>query len=541
MLRDARSVVDGTTVRTTLCVAGAGVAGVTLAQELIGADTDVLLLESGGPEFTKSLHDLPTVLRRHTREEQRLTGGRNIGQPYYPLRFTRARAVGGSSRAWARHGLQAHPLNAIDLEVRPDFEHSGWPLDMAELEPLYRRAQEVCNLGPFFYGGGGWDGSRFGAALPLDRDRVRTEVFQFGLHSSFDRFLPELAAADNVELMTRANVVRLSSDRAGRITGLTCRTLSGTQFTVEADVFVLAAGAIETARLLMVSDDVQPTGIGNRHDLVGRYFMEHPDLEVGFLLPNDDVGPDDLRLYHSQSVDDDLNIRGMLRCGGPLMRREGLLNSVVRLRPTDRTAIAPAVPAARRLRRSVHYGVPTRALASDVARIAGGVPSTLRHNAAARSGTHDIYGLEMMAEQVPHPDSRIRLGTRTDRLGVPRTLLDWRIQPVDWRSMRRSVELIGEHLADAGVGRVLSTMDADGDTPPVFGNWHHLGTTRMHDDPAEGVVDADGRVHDTANLYITGGSVFPTGGYANPTLTIVALALRLADHLEKELHTTQVL
>jgi choline dehydrogenase-like flavoprotein len=137
-----------------------------------------------------------------------------------------------------------------------------------------------------------------------------------------------------------------------------------------------------------------------------------------------------------------------------------------------------------------------------------------------------------MAEQAPNPDSRVRLARRRDRLGVPATVLAWRLGDLDWSSIRRTVELLGDCMRDAGVGEVVSTADHRRPPLAVYGNWHHLGTTRMHDDPARGVVDRHCRVHDVSNLYVSGGSVLPTGGYANPTLTVAALALRLADHLQ---------
>jgi choline dehydrogenase-like flavoprotein len=137
----------------------------------------------------------------------------------------------------------------------------------------------------------------------------------------------------------------------------------------------------------------------------------------------------------------------------------------------------------------------------------------------------------MMAEQASTTSSRVRLARRRDRLGVPVAVLDWRLTSMDWESMRRTVEIFGDAVRKAGVGTVTSTLGIEKQPPAVFGNWHHLGTTRMHRDPARGVVDENGRVHGMTNLYIAGGSVFPTGGYANPSLTIVALSLRLADHL----------
>jgi choline dehydrogenase-like flavoprotein len=530
MLTDARRLARGATCSADLCIVGAGVAGVTIANELIGTPPRVLLLEGGGLTFTKSLRSLPTVLSRHLRGEQGLARGRNVGQYYYPLRFTRARALGGSSRAWASHGLQAAPLDKIDFVERDGLPDHGWPFDRQALDPFYERAQRACNLGPYEYDVGPLEARGLGKRLPLGEDQATSTMIQFGLDSAFNRYEAALTDAGNVELVLHATVTRIAADHKGRIDYLECATLDGNRFKVEADRFVLAAGAIENARLLLVSDDVYPAGIGNEHDLVGRYFMEHPDAEVGMLIPSPGADLHDFDLYLRQPVGPNLNAQAMLRLSNDVLEAEGLLNSVVRLRPTYRSALAPAVRSARTVRRSVHHGVPTTDLAAHALRTVGGTRSLLGHAKEQRSGPPDVFWLDIMAEQSPNPESRVMLGRRRDRLGVRSTVLDWRIAERDWESVRRTVEILGACLRDAGVGEVVSTLGRRS-PPPVYGNWHHLGTTRMHLDPARGVVDENCRVHGVANLYVSGGSVVPTGGYANPTLTIAALALRLADHL----------
>jgi choline dehydrogenase-like flavoprotein len=532
MLIDARTLAGGTTQSADVCIIGGGVAGVTMAHQLVRTPARVALLEGGGLSFTKSLRSLPTVLKRHLRGEQALARGRNVGQYYYPLRFTRGRALGGSSRAWASHGLQAAPLAAIDFAARDGFPDHGWPFGLETLEPYYERAQRACNLGPYEYEVGPWEARGLGRQLPLDEGVVRSTMFQFGLDSAFNRYEADLAEADNVQLMVHANVTRIAIDGHGRVDHVQGTTLDGNRFTVRADTFVLAAGAIETARLLLVSNDVQPAGIGNQHDLVGRYFQEHPDAEVGLLLPAPGVDLEAFRLYVSQEVAPDLNAHAMLRLSDDVLEREGLLNAVVRLRPTYPSSIDPAVRSARTVRRSLHHGVPTAGLPTHAVRAARGVGSLVEHQAAKRSAAPTAFGLDIMAEQVPNRESRVRLGRRRDRLGMPTTVLDWRLAERDWASVRRTVEILGETIRDAGLGEVVSTVGDGSPVPPVYGNWHHLGTTRMHVDPAHGVVDENCRVHGVPNLYISGGSVLPTSGYANPTLTIAALALRLADHLE---------
>jgi choline dehydrogenase-like flavoprotein len=145
--------------------------------------------------------------------------------------------------------------------------------------------------------------------------------------------------------------------------------------------------------------------------------------------------------------------------------------------------------------------------------------------------------LKAMAEQAPNPASRLTLGNRRNAIGLRRPRLDWQLTDHDRASMIRTEALIGEELQRAGIGRLVDPLTSPDVTWQISGQWHHLGTTRMHVDPTQGVVDVDGRVHDMSNLWVTGGSVFPTGGYANPTLTIVALALRLADHLTGNTHS----
>jgi choline dehydrogenase-like flavoprotein len=529
---DARRIAAGSTLQADICIIGAGIAGISIAREFVGRREHVVLLEGGSLDFTKSLRNLPTVLRRHSLGEQALSGGRSAGQPYYPLRFTRVRAFGGSSRAWHEgRGVQARPLDAIDFGARDGLPEGGWPIDRAALEPFYERAQRLCALGPFAYDARSWEAKGYGAPLPLDPERVESVIFQFGKQSSFHRYEDDLARAKNVDVVLHATAVHLA-DKGGRVIRMDCATLAGNRFTVRARTFVLAAGAIETARLLLVSRDSQPAGIGNGRDLVGRSFMEHPDVAVGYLIPDPQLDRSAFRLYRHQHAGENLTVEAMFRLSDSVLRRERLLNAVLRLRHTYRSGMTAAVQSARVVRRSLHFGVATPGLARHALRSAIGAPQILRHYVSCASGRPpDIFGIDVMAEQAPTMSSRVRLARRRDRLGIPKTILDWRLTSLDWDSIRRTVEIFGDAVRESGVGTVVSTVGVDRQPPAVFGNWHHLGTTRMNPDPARGVVDENCRVHDMANLYIAGGSVFPTGGYANPSLTIVALSLRLADHL----------
>lgn len=538
MFTDARDIVPHSTLQADICIVGAGVAGISIAKEFIGRRESVVMLEGGGLDFTKSLRKLPTILRRHTLGEQALTSGSSAGHPYYPLRFTRVRAFGGSSRAWHEHrGVHARPLDAIDFRAREGLPEHGWPFDRMHLDPFYARAQQMFGLGEFAYDAKTWEARGYGSPLPLDSDRIESVMFKFGKHAGFDRYATDLARAENINVVLHATVLHLA-DSNRRIDRVDCAAISDSRFCVRARTFILAAGAIETARLLLVSRDSEPSGIGNSSDLVGRCFMEHPDAAVGHLLPDPKLDPDAFRLYQHQPAEENVTVEAMFRLTDRALQRERLLNAVLRLQPTHRSAMAAAVRSAHIVRRSVHYGVATAGLAGHAIRAVGGAPQLLRHYAAWHSGRPpEVFGIDVMAEQAPTMSSRVKLSSRRDRLGVPKTILDWQPTKADWHSIQRTMEIFADAVREAGVGTVISTVGAGGHLPAIFGNWHQLGTTRMHPDPRRGVVDENCRVHEMSNLYIAGGSVFPTGGYANPSLSIVALSLRLADHLKST--TTQ--
>ena len=459
-----------------------------------------------------------------------------MGHPYFPLRLSRARAFGGSANALLDHGLRSSPLDPIDFEQRAEVPGSGWPFDLSALRPYYKRAQPICGLGRARYAAAGWVDSA--TALPLAAaDALESVVYQFGPRSTFPAYLEELASAEAVQLLLHANVVELATDEAGdRVRHLEVATLAGNRLRAQAQLYVLATGGIENARLLLLSRAAtHPTGLGNAHDLVGRHFMEHLHLVAGFVRPDDPAVAATLGFYQPHEVGGTA-VEGMLRLREEERRREGLLNAVFHLRPTTQARIRPAVRAAGTVRHAWPRGPFTRKLTRHARAALVGAPEVARAALGrVRRTAPDRVALGTMAEQAPDPASRVTLGTGRDRLDLPVARLDWRVGDRDRESLRRSVDRIDEELRRAGLGRVEQPLGEERPPTLVRGGWHHMGTTRMHGDPRHGVVDAEGRVHGTRNLYVAGSSVFPTGGAANPTLTIVALALRLAEHLRQDL------
>lgn len=522
MINDARGLEDGAELAADICIVGAGAAGITLARELAGGPLKVCILESGG-----------LTLEPRTQELYR---GKNVGWPYYDLDVLRLRYFGGTTNHWS--GV-CRPLDDIDFAARPWVPLSGWPFRKADLDPYYRRAHELCDLGPYDYSVERWEGPGR-PRLPLDARRLETTMCQLSPPTRFgQKYRSLLAQSANIAVYLHANAVDMVPAESGRaLSRVRAATLEGTRFTVRAREFVLATGAIENVRLLLVSGGAAG-GLGNDRDLVGRYFMEHLGFPAGLLIPASERLS--FELYTGYASMDGSGVKGQAYLTLPerVLREERLLN--VRSWLPNATELAA-------LRGS------SEAVESVFGLIGGlgdGYTAERLEHIESHLDEVAIYGYRRLfapsaldahwlyfhMEQPPNRDSRVTLGDERDELGLPRVRLDWEIGDLARDAFKRSARLMAQEIGRAGVGRVkMIVTDPHTGWPTIDsglrGAWHQMGTTRMHPDPALGVVDADCRLHGFENFYIGGSSVFPTGGYTNPTLTIVALAVRLADHLK---------
>lgn len=506
---------DGARLETAICIVGAGAAGIALAREFVGREIDVCLVESGGlapDDATQSLAEAATV-----------------GLPYFPLDANRVRAFGGTTALWAGW---SRPLEPLDFEFRPWVPHSGWPLTAAELEPYYRRAHDVCQLGPCEYEPAAWL-TRLGGQPLLDGPGILTRLYRLSPPTRFGQaYGNQLRGAPNVRVLLHANAVELETDESGStVTRLRARYLSGKQISIAATAVVLAAGGIENARLLLLSNRTVRAGLGNRYDQVGRYFMEHIHFRAGTVTLERVAGA---ALTPYCRVADRAIAR--LTLSPALQACEELLNCSVMLEPVHWATRAGAAAVSRLVRTAVrrvrwrrHPLVRRLPARLDVG-ASGRVRGTTMFGGAVRT-----WRLHVTTEQAPNPDSRAMLSSHRDALGMNRVRLSWQTRALDQRTCERVPELIARELEAAGLGRFRSDWNAAASwpPPPLQGlRGHHMGTTRMSSDPRHGVVDADCRVHGMTNLFVAGSSVFPTSGAGTPTLTIVALALRLADHLK---------
>jgi choline dehydrogenase-like flavoprotein len=409
-----------------------------------------------------------------------LYDGDNVGIPY-PLTTTRARQFGGSTALWNGYCAQ---FDAQDFMRRDWVPHSGWPFGAEELQPYYARTAALLNLGDVNFDARDI-ARRSGSALPLDNDRVEPTVWRFGtpIVRFADRFREEFESSREITTMLHANVVdiRLNRDHSA-VTELQVRTLEGCQGIVAADRFVLACGGLETPRILLNANTQVSPGIGNVNGLVGRFFMEHPHLSIPGLNPSDERF---CRSWTQHGIYDDA--KEYMSCVG-LSSQERANRKILNAR--------------------VHvYRSPAMA-----------------DGEAPRVG--------IFLEQAPNADSRVSLCGETDALGMRRLRLDWRVNELDWTSFESTAAVIRAEFEAVDIGSSqVSCASVVRDPSSLLYTNHHLGTTRMSNRAVDGVVDGNGRVHDLENLYIVGGSTFPTGSWANPTFTVVSLALRLADHL----------
>ena len=534
MLSDARTIAEGTELEFDLAVVGAGPAGISLVDRLRASGLRVCLLEGGG------LHpDLAA---------QRLYRGENVGHPYYPLHTCRFRLFGGGSNRW---GGWCRPLERQDFERNDWVPGSGWPIGHDDLQPYYEDAAELFALpGPRFDLAAWAD--RIPTPLPLPGRDFENTLFLYSPELNFaDSYSARIIASHNVTTLLRANVTELVLDEADgrRVVAARVRAIGGGAFTVRARTFVLAAGGIENARLLLASRGQRPAGLGNEHDLVGRYFMEHLHVAAGhLLLAPPGVRPD---FYRKAAYAAGLKARGVIAGTADARRRHRLLGASISIEPASYAYGTPflgwppriifgPIRAYRGLRRGrarplIEWLKGTMERTWNVTRKVETARTARAARARGGDGTSPLHSLYFRTEQEPSPESRVTLGGRRDALGTPEPRLDWRVGAADIDSITGWLETLDAELSGAGLGRVI--MPAPGWENGIIGGPHHLGTTRMSDDPARGVVDANCRLHSLDNLHIAGSSVFTTGGYANPTFTIVALALRLADTLRAQLQT----
>lgn len=549
---DARGLVHGQIVESDVCVIGAGPAGTTLAREFLGADISVNLLESGGDKHDHRVH--------------RLGEGTLSGDLYEPLESMYLRQIGGAANNWIlqmtddEYGYRYTPLEAIDFEPRDELPYSGWPIRKSDLDPYYARVQAVCDIGQYEYSAEYWSKEEGMLPIPLPSEKAYNSVFLFGPTKKFTKDFPaQIASSQNVTIYSHATVVELiSSDDGLKIESALVRTFDGKEIYFKAKQFIISANALQTPRLLLSSRRHHPNGIGNQHDNVGRYYMDHNLVPSGNFVPHDPSLINKMGFYDMQAVDG-ASVLGKLVLSPEILRAEGLRNFAAMLFPTLWNQVqldAMNSVAALKFHFTFNYTRFPKGLGRHLLNIFRGRNRLLRAMyesvrykvpvllGLGRGGWSRIannekkyYRLELLAliEQSPNPNNRITLTDEKDELGCPRIKVHYTCATEDIESVKRAQKILGEALVETGLGQYEPPIQSAEVMKTLTGLHHMMGTTRMSDDPRHGVVDRNCKVHGISNLYIAGSAVFTTGGYANPTLTNLALSIRVADQVKFEL------
>lgn len=475
----------GAVLRAAVGIIGGGPAGMTVALRLAEQGIDSVLCESGAEDYDDRV--------------QQLYEGEASG--YWDLTSTRLRQFGGSTNHF---NGQSRPLDEIDFGEVSWRPGTRWPIDYAELTRYLPQAAELLGLVP-----GSWEASDWFddlPAAPMEANGIVPVVFQARGYPFNLRHGTTLANASRCTVVQGVNATGVVVNDGGNwVERVDLVTLDGKGLTLEANRYVIATGGIESARLLLASTGGSDAGVGNSSDLVGRYFADHPASPV---LP--------------------LVLPGVGEWQLPSRMQEGPFGDEVfvsaQLSITDEAQRARSLPGFHMRLASFPQPFPddgpTAAVAALVAPLAVDTP---------------YAGLVNIGfDTVPNPDSRVTLSSGRNELGEPTAKVDWRLSADDELLMQAVVLEVAAYLARVGAGR-LDTRPPKGTwTDSVEGQHHHMGTLRMAASPRQGVVDPDLRFHDVGNLYAAGSAVFPTYGHVNPTLNIVALSLRLGDHLARE-------
>ena len=532
MILDLNALSESPEFSCDVCIVGSGAAGLALASEFRNTRLKIIIAESGGLEpepSTQALYDVE-----------------NSGLPHPGSTEGRFRICGGSTTQW---GGQALPLMPHDFERRDWVPHSGWPISYDEVAAYYPRALQFLRVNEMNVDGMNLDAMNFdtdlfqhlGARPPdFDAQRVWYHFSKWSPKPNLrEHYLRELGESERCSLLLHANVTEIVfNQERTRAESLTVRSLQGNLAKIQARDFVLCTGGIETARLLLTNRKQHPEGIGNEHDLVGRFFQDHPSAMVGWLkTPHPARAQKLLNVFHKRGL------KYSVRCTATakLQRERQMLNiSMGTTFVEDNNSLQDVKDVYSGLRQRRFDGVMARKLlraARNPGKSVSPVWHYLAHGRSFAPGARMRIGFT--SEQEPNPESRVLLSEKTDALGIPRSNVRWQLSEQTFRTMREYAQVLHEEFVRAGIGEIeleeWMRQEEPQWTRHVTDQFHHIGTARMSSSPHTGVVDEQCRIHGVENLSIGSSAVFPTSGHSNPTLTIIALCLRMADRLKSAL------
>jgi choline dehydrogenase-like flavoprotein len=538
MFTDLRRTQGAADRSVDLCVIGAGPAGITVVDQLLDTGMSIVLAEGGGWAPAAA--------------NQTLLGGESFG---YPMNLTTGRysAFGGAATRW---GGRCAMLEPLDLAGRPWIHPAGWPIGWEDLRRYYDRAMLASNF-PALWGDDEAMMQRIrGTGSALTDGALRDFLWRkaggettrrrLGKQDGFNWGVgrrERLRAAGNVEVLLQANLVDLRCSPDGRtIRSALFRSLEGRQVEVHAKRFVLCCGGVENPRILLELDATRSAHLDGR-DNIGRYFGQHPRGNiVSVRMTRQQKQKADRLFGRFKQGGEDISEHeiGFALSDSAQIEHE-LVNASAGIYdlPHDRSSWM----AAKRIKGLLESGRIGREIGHELLLVLRDSPALLsnlwRRYVTGRELVFSTGAATIVIdlEQKPRYDSRIFLADDRDALGRRKAAVEWKVSPVEVRTARFMAERIADAFRrlDLGTPTVADWL-ANGDVQPgdLEGTYHFIGATRMAETAADGVVDRDCKCFGVTNLFVMGSSVFPTGGHANPTMTIVALSCRLADHIRAE-------
>lgn len=458
---------DNHTLEYDFAIIGAGPAGLTLANKLSDSNLRIFVAEGGNKQFSL--------------ESSNVYQGKVYGDPYYDLRASRLRFLGGTSNHWTGY---CRTLDEHDFKFKPDFPLASWPITKKELDPYLKEACDIVEIS-----------SKFEDKYLDNRHGIKSFNFNFSPRVKFGEKFKYIFNNGNLDLFLNCNLVDIVNNK-GVITDAKFSSFNSKILNIKAKTFILATGGIENSRLMLAMNAMNDYKIFNRKLPIGKYWMDHPHFTIGEALSKDDWK----NKYLCLDSDKQRKLK-ILNCG---IRMEGVFEDNIKGKIKEIACISPKL--GQKL-----FDLANRKLLCDI---------TIR----------------AAWEQEPLETNRVEISNSNfDRFGMPRTVLYYKKSKKDLNTVRKTIEEIAKYGIDKSIGRIKLRDFIIGESgypeDDQLGGPHHIGGTRMASSSKYGVVNENAKVYETENFYVMGSSIFPSGGHANPTLTIVQLSLRLAEHL----------
>lgn len=470
------------TTQSDVCIIGGGAAGISMALQFEQMGISTTLLEGGGLTYpSPGSHDLYDA---------------QVGEKSYPIAASRLRFFGGSTNHWGGWSRQLDDFDFID---KPYFDVPGWPIEKKNLLPHYQKAADICQIPDFNAAhDGSYAQSVTDGVMDWHQSGFENKFFVFSPPTRFGTvYLESLREAEHVNTFIHANATRLLMAESDVVNGVQAESLEGDVLTVHAKHVILAMGGLENPRFLLnQTTETSPKGLGNQHDLVGRYFMDHPGFRpIDLLLPTG--------LNYRRHRFNERPIMPVISMNQQTLISNELNNFCVLLNQKKNHDSLPS-----------EYG----------------------QNPWLEGDAYGTYQAQFILEPSPCRNSRVTLTQEKDQLGMRQLKLDWQFNDRDFRSVEKIILKLTQVLGQHNQGRIQwHTQFTPENIAGLGGGMHHGGTTRMAKQAEDGVVDVNSQVFGTQGLYVAGNSIFPHVGFSNPTVTLIAMALRLCDHIKEQL------